>query len=225
MTARRFLPLALLAACASTPEPVPEPPVPERGVHGAAVPPAVGSLWNQDPQSLFGNRRAREVGDILTVIVEIDEEAEIMGELETARTSQRSLGIRSLFGGPEAVAGQLPGGAGLDPAIDLDSAQARSGGGSLRREDRVTLRLAARVIERLPNGDLVIDGHQSVRVNYEERTLRAAGIVRPEDISRSNTVTHDKIAEAQIGYVGRGVIDRSIRPRLGDRLLDALTPF
>ncbi|WP_036766626.1 flagellar basal body L-ring protein FlgH [Parvularcula oceani] len=219
----RLLLLAGLCACASAPEPVEPEPRPNLPYETAV--PAAGSLWNQDPQSLFGNRRARDIGDILTVIVEIDEEAEIGNEVSRNRASNQTFGLRGLFGLPQLAADELPGGATLDPGVDFDRQQAQSGGGNLRREDRVTLRLAARVTDRLPNGDLVIQGHQSVQVNYEERILRAAGIVRPEDISRSNTITHDKIAEAQIGYVGRGAIDRAVRPRVGNRLLDIIVPF
>ena len=212
----------LLAACASKPGPV-EPssePVPyETDV------PATASLWNQAPQSLFGNRRAREVGDILTVIVEIDEEAEIGSQAQRGRQSERSFGVGALFGLPQWAAGRLPGGAGVEEAVELGGGTQTTGGGTLRREDRVTLRLAARVTERLANGDLVVEGRQSVRVGSERRLLHAAGIVRPEDISRANTVTHDKMAEADIGYVGRGALDRTTRPRIGARVLDALTPF
>ena len=211
-----------LAACASRPEAEPgaEAALPYRT--GA---PATASLWNQDPQSLFGNRRARQVGDILTLIVEIDEEAEIGNEVQRGRQTERSFGVGALFGLPQWARGRLPGGAGLEESVDLSGGSRTNGGGTLRREDRVALRLAARVTERLPNGDLVVEGRQSVRVNHERRVLHASGIVRPEDISRANTVTHDKMAEADIGYVGRGALDRAGRPRIGERLLDALTPF
>jgi flagellar L-ring protein precursor FlgH len=213
------LALSLLAACASTPGPeTASEPLPTEQA-------ATASLWNQHPSSLFGNRRARAVGDILTLIVEIDEEAEIGNQVQAGRTSERTMGVAGLFGLPQLAEGKLPGGAGLGDALDVTSGDQRTGGGTLRRQDRMTLRLAARVTERLPNGDLVVEGRQSVRVNREERVLHAAGIVRPEDISRANTVTHDKMAEAEIGYLGRGAIDRSMRPRLGDRILDAVLPF
>ena len=212
----------LLAACASKPGPV-EPET--RSVPYQADTPATASLWNQAPQSLFGNRRAREVGDILTLIVEIDEGAEIGNQVQRNRTSERSFGVGALFGLPQWASGRLPGGAGIEDSVELGGGSRAQGGGTLRREDRVTLRLAARVTERLPNGDLVVEGRQSVRVGAEERRLHASGIVRPEDISRANTITHDKMAEAEIGYVGRGALDRAGRPRLGERVLDMLTPF
>lgn len=212
---------ATLAACASTPD---TPQTPDPTPYRTDIP-ATASLWDTHPQSLFGNRRARQVGDILTLIVEIDEEAEIGNQVQRSRSTERSFGVGALFGLPQWAQGRLPGGAGIDEAVDLGANSSNSGGGTLRREDRVTLRLAARVTERLPNGDLVVEGRQSVQVNREERLLRASGIVRPEDISRANTITHDKMAEADIGYVGRGAIGRSVSPRIGERLLDILTPF
>ncbi|MEM6649160.1 MAG: flagellar basal body L-ring protein FlgH [Pseudomonadota bacterium] len=186
---------------------------------------ATASLWNQAPESLFGNRRARSVGDILTVIVEINEEAEIDNEVDRSRSTSEVFSVRSLFGGSEYAANVLPGGATLEPGVDFNRDRSFSGNGSIRREDRITLRLAAKVVDKLPNGYLVIEGEQSVRVNHDERILRAAGTVRPEDISRSNTIAHDRIADAQIGYVGRGAIDRTIKPRKGNRLLDIIIPF
>ena len=219
----RRLALLALAACASRPDGAPRAaaaPSPPR-----VTPAATASLWHQDPSALFGNRRARTIGDILTVIVEIDDEAEMGRDMSRTRSNNQSFGIGALFGLPGAAAGRLGGDAGIEEAVELSRNQAQAGGGSARREDRVTLRLAARVTGELPNGDLVIDGRQQVRVGYETRLLYATGIVRPEDISRANTVTHDKIAEADIGYVGQGAIDRATRGRLGDRVLDTVIPF
>jgi flagellar L-ring protein precursor FlgH len=214
---------SLLTACATRPAPVTvEAPL------RAAPPPVVaatGSLWNQEPASLFGNRRARAIGDILTVIVEIDDEAELDNEVDRSRQVSETFSLRSLFGAEQALADALPNGAGLDPAIDYERSRDFSGTGSVRREDRITLRLAARVTDLLPNGDMLISGEQIVRVNHDERILRAEGIIRPEDISRANTIAHDKIAEARIGYVGRGAIDRTLRPGWGERVVDIITPF
>ena len=146
------------------------------------------SLWNQDPESLFGNRRARVVGDLLTVLVEINDQAEILNDNQRNRQSERTIEIPAALGLPQWADGALPGGATLSPAVDISSAEQTRGLGQLRRQDRVTLRLAARVKDRLPNGDLVIEGNQSVQVGNDRRQLLVSGIVRPEDISRQNTV-------------------------------------
>ncbi|MEM9422605.1 MAG: flagellar basal body L-ring protein FlgH, partial [Pseudomonadota bacterium] len=218
----------VMQACASTPEQVveDEPSYTGRDMmlteHST---PTSASLWNQAPESLFGNRRARAIGDILTVVVEIDEEAEIDNSVDKSRSNQDNFSVRALFGAPSWAQNTLPGGATLDPGVDFSRDKSVSNSGSIKREDKITLRLAARVVEMLPNGYMVIRGEQRVRVNYEERVLRAEGIIRPEDISRSNTVPHDRIAEAKIGYVGQGEINRTVKPRLGNRVLDAIIPF
>lgn len=187
--------------------------------------PSAASLWNLDPESMFGNRRARAVGDILTVIVEIDETAELDNQVDRSRKTSEKLSVPSMLGLPEYAQNTLPSGATLNPAVDFNRDRQFQGAGSIKRKDRVTLRLAARVVDRLGNGDLVIKGRQEVQVNHETRILHAEGIVRPEDISRSNTIPHDRIAEAHIGYVGRGAIDRTVKPRAGNRLLDLIIPF
>ncbi|MGV6820714.1 MAG: flagellar basal body L-ring protein FlgH [Parvularcula sp.] len=191
----------------------------------AANHPSAASLWNLDPESMFGNRRARAVGDILTVIVEIDETAELDNQVDRSRKTSEKFSAPAMFGLPEYAQNTLPAGATLNPGVDFNRDRQFQGAGSIKRKDRVTLRLAARVIDRLGNGDLVIQGRQEVQVNHETRILHAEGIVRPEDISRSNTIPHDRIAEAHIGYVGRGAIDRTVKPRIGNRLLDIIIPF
>lgn len=218
----------LLAACASSPkvEPVAEPLGPSAQLQPIKAPRGqTASLWNQDPQSLFGNRRARNVGDILTVIVSVDDIAEMQNTLESSRSNTQSLDVNALFGAPEWAANTLPGGASLAPGVDLERAMQLSGDGSVSRQERITLRLAAEVVEQRPNGYLVIHGTQRIRVNHETRDLRLHGIVRPEDITRDNTITHDKIAAADIVYSGRGQMADTARPKIGNRLLDILVPF
>ncbi len=184
-----------------------------------------GSVWNSGPSSLFGDRRARATGDIVTVVIEIDEEAEIKNRTDRSRSSSDDLSIPSLLGVPSLAERVLPGGAGLDPAIQTSSNTSSSGDGSVKREERITLRVAATVIGELPNGHLAISGSQEVRVNYELRELLVAGIIRPEDISRSNIITYDKIADARISYGGRGQISDLQKARYGQQIIDMVSPF
>ncbi len=181
------------------------------------------SLWRSGPTSLFGDRRAQDRGDILTVVIEIDEEASISNATERSRNANEALAIGALLGLPDLVADLT--GVSVDPAADLSSSSQSSGDGSVQRTEEITLRLAATVTNVLPNGHFVIAGSQEVRVNFELRDLRVHGVIRPEDISRSNEITYDKIADARISYGGRGQITDVQQPRYGQQVADIVLPF
>lgn len=183
------------------------------------------SLWSGDQSSLFGDRRAYTRGDILTVLIEIDDEAEISNSSSRSRSSQESLGVPQLLGFPQRQNKRLPDGASLDSAVDIAADSQSEGSGSVRRNERLTLRIAATVVDVLPNGVLSIEGMQEVRVNFELRELLVSGFVRREDITRQNEITYDKIASARISYGGRGHISDVQQPRLGNQVLDAILPF
>jgi flagellar L-ring protein precursor FlgH len=183
------------------------------------------SLWSGDQTSLFGDRRAFTTGDILTVIVEIDDRAEISNSTSRGRSSQESLAIPQLFGFPQRQNKELPEGASLDTAVELDSTSQSEGNGSVRRNEKLTLRIAATVVDVLPNGVLSIEGSQEVRVNFELRELFVSGFVRRGDITRQNEITYDKMASARISYGGRGHISDVQQPRIGQQMLDAVLPF
>lgn len=183
------------------------------------------SLWSGGPGSLFGDRRASQVGDLLTVVVEINDEAEIRNSVQSSRQTEQELGVSALFGLPEIINRNLPDGASLDPAIDLERTRSIAGNGDIRREEEITLRLAARIIDVLPNGHLRLVGRQEIMVNQEVRFLAVSGIIRAQDISRLNVITYDKMAEAEIFYGGRGQISEAVRSRIGNRAFDRLIPF
>lgn len=183
------------------------------------------SLWSGAPNSLLGDRRAGQRGDILTVVIEIDDKAEISNTSERGRSGSENMGITSLLGIPQRVDGQLPLGATLGEAVEIESSSSYEGDGSVRRKEKLTLRIAATVTESLPNGVLRIQGSQEVRVNFEVRDLLVTGFVRPEDISRQNEITYDKIAGARIAYGGRGQITDVQQPRYGQQVADIVLPF
>jgi len=183
------------------------------------------SLWTASRASLFGDRRAMQRGDILTVVIEIDEGAQISNSTGRSRSGSEAMGIPSLFGLPQNVADDLPEGASLDEAVDASSSSSFSGEGSVARNEQLTLRVAATVVERLANGVLRIQGQQEVRVNHELRELLVEGYVRPVDITRQNEITYDKIAGARISYGGRGRLTEVQQPRYGQQILDILLPF
>ena len=183
------------------------------------------SLWSAGQQSLLGDRRAIKKGDILTVVIEIDEKAEISNDTARSRSGSESLGISQLFGLPQRAADQLPPGASLADAVEVDSSSKSNGKGSVKRKEKLTLRVAATIVDVLPNGVLSISGSQELRVNFEMRELLVSGFVRPEDISRQNEITYDKIASARVSYGGRGQITDVQQPRYGQQILDMVLPF
>jgi len=186
---------------------------------------ARSSLWNNGPASLLGDRRAQATGDILTVVIEIDDEAEISNSSQRDRSASENLALPQLLGVPQILKNTLPGDATFSNLADATSSSASAGAGRVQRNEKITLRVAATVIDQLPNGHLVISGTQEVRVNYELRDLRVAGIVRPEDISRRNEITYDKISDARVAYGGRGLISDVQQPRYGQQIADIILPY
>ena len=183
------------------------------------------SLWSASRHALLGDRRAVQRGDILTVVIEIDEKAEISNSTSRSRTGAETMGVPHLLGIPQRIDGILPSGASMDTAVSASSSGSSTGDGTVRRKEKLTLRIAATIMDVLPNGVLSIVGNQEVRVSFEIRELMVSGFVRPEDISRQNEITYDKIASARISYGGRGQITDVQQPRYGQQILDALLPF
>lgn len=183
------------------------------------------ALWVDGKKSFFGDQRARNVGDLLTVVVNIDDEAALSNRTSRARSAQNELGLNGFFGVPGELDDALPGSFEPGAAVDLESASGATGQGSVDRQEEVKLRIAAIVVQELPNGNFVISGRQEVRVNAELREVRIAGIIRPEDIATGNTILYEQIAEARFTYGGRGVISDIQQPRYGQEVLDIILPF
>ena len=187
--------------------------------------PSTASLWTGARGSLLGDRRAMQRGDIMTVVIEIDDRAEISNSTDRSRSASQQAGVPQLFGIPQRISPLLPEGASPGALVDLNSQSTASGDGTVRRNERLTLRVAVTVTDVLPNGVLAIVGQQEVRVNFELRELIVTGYVRPEDITRQNEITYDKIASARISYGGRGQITNMQQPRLGQQILENVMPF
>jgi flagellar L-ring protein precursor FlgH len=181
------------------------------------------SLWRNGSRAFFKDQRASRIGDILTVTVNITDKANIANETQRSRTNKEDSGITDFIAaGTIGAQGRkvLPG-----RILTADSTASSDGKGSVNRQEALQTNVAAVVTQVLPNGNLVVEGKQEVRVNFEVRELIVAGIVRPEDISNINTIRHTQIAEARISYGGRGEISRLQQPRYGQQALDILSPF
>lgn len=183
------------------------------------------SLWATTPTSLLSFGRAKDVGDLLTVIVEMDDQASLQNSLSRSRNSSENLELEALFGLPEWAATVLPGGATLSPAVDIGRGSDMQGSGSINRAERVAFRLASRVVGVEPNGNLVIQGYQQTRISNEVRYLTVSGVIRVQDITRTNTIDYDKIADAQISYISSGLATGPMNRKLLPRVLDTVIPF
>ncbi|MES1990661.1 MAG: flagellar basal body L-ring protein FlgH [Pseudomonadota bacterium] len=183
------------------------------------------SLWRSGSRAFFRDQRAARIGDILTVIINISDSAKVNNATKRARANSESAGAPNFFGLESQLSKVLP--EAVDPAalVDVTSDGSSAGSGSVDRKESVELTVAAVVTQVLPNGNLVIEGRQEVRVNFEVRELLVAGIVRPEDISSINTIQHTQIAEARISYGGRGQLTDVQQPRYGQQLYDVIMPF
>jgi len=198
-------------------------PLPEVTERRRAVDPS--SIWSAGQRSLFGDRRASEPGDILTVVININDSASISNATQRGRTGSQSMGVPQFLGIPQVIDPHLPAGASMANAVSANSATNFAGSGSVARTEQLTLRVASTIIERLPNNVMRIEGSQEVRVNNELRELLVTGYIRPEDISRRNEIPYDRIAGARISYGGRGQISQMQQPGYGQQIADIVLPF
>ncbi|RTM15048.1 MAG: flagellar basal body L-ring protein FlgH [Bradyrhizobiaceae bacterium] len=180
------------------------------------------SLWRNGSRAFFKDQRARQVGDLLTVTVNITDKANLSNETQRSRTNKEDSGITDFIGSQTISQANkiLPG-----RILTADATASSDGKGSVNRTEALQTNVAAVVTQVLPNGNLVVEGKQEIRVNYEIRELVVAGIVRPEDIQSDNTIDSSKIAQARIAYGGRGQIMDVQQPRYGQQVMDVLLPF
>ncbi len=191
----------------------------------APEPMSPNSLWRTGSRGFFRDQRARQIGDVLTVNVKIKDQASLRNETERGRTNSEDMGIDYLFNLDVALANALGSDFDASNAVGLNSSLRNQGRGSTRRNEDIDTNIAAVIVQTLPNGNFVIQGRQEVRVNYEMRELIVAGVVRPEDISPLNTISHEKIAELRVAYGGRGQLTDVQQPRYGSQVLDVILPF
>jgi flagellar L-ring protein FlgH len=179
------------------------------------------SLWRNGSRSFFKDQRAHQIGDLLTVTVNITDQANFANETQRSRSVTEDSGITAFLGsnlltGKTALPGRL---------LTADATANSDGKGSVQRQESLTTNIAAVVTQLLPNGNMVVEGKQEIRVNFEMRELIVAGIVRPEDIQSDNTIDSSKIAQARIAYGGHGQITDVQQPRYGQQVMDVLLPF
>jgi flagellar L-ring protein precursor FlgH len=183
------------------------------------------SLWRQGSRTFLRDQRAAQVGDLVTILVAVADDAQLQNRTQSSRTNTASLALPNLLGLEASTNRILPNSVDPSTLLNTDSSNVGNGQGEVRRNEAINLRVAATVLQNLPNGNLVIAGRQEVRVNNELRELTIQGVLRPQDIASDNTVRHDRLAEARIAYGGRGSLSDVQQQRVGAQILDALLPF
>ena len=180
------------------------------------------SLWRNGSRAFFKDQRAQQIGDILTVMVNITDKANIANETQRSRVTAEDSGITNFFGKSKVpiMNATVP-----TRIFTADSNSSSDGKGSVNRQEALQTNVAAVVTQVLPNGNLVVEGKQEIRVNFEIRELIVGGIVRPEDIQSDNTIDSSKIAQARIAYGGRGQLTDVQQQRYGQQLFDVILPF
>jgi flagellar L-ring protein FlgH len=188
---------------------------------GQPVPSNLNSLWRSGSRAFFKDQRAAQVGDIVTVLVSMNDAANLKNVTSSGRSSAENAAMPNFFG-LEAL---VPPNVNTASLLKANSNNNNAGTGQIQRNEAVTLRLAGVVTQVLPNGNLVIAARQQFMVNSELRDLQVTGVIRPQDIASDNTVLHDRMAEARIAYGGRGQLTDLQRARWGQQMMDILLPW
>lgn len=186
------------------------------------------SLWQPGARAFFRDGRASRVGDILKVIVKINDKLQFNNQTQAKReTGDTTIANNAL--GLEHKIKMIPllPAKSVNPAslIDITSNSDTKGTGTIQRQDIVTTQVAVMVMQMLPNGNMVIEGKQELTMNQDVREVGVRGVIRPQDISADNTIDSTQIAEARITYTGRGQLQQAQQPRWGEQIVDTISPF
>jgi flagellar L-ring protein precursor FlgH len=202
----------------------PQPPA-SLSIPPYGEPASTNSLWRAGSRSFFRDPRASRVGDIITVNISVADTAKLSNSTARSRANSDDASLNNFFGLEGQLNKILPSDGDAANLVKMGSNTSNQGAGTVDRSEAINMTLAAVVTQILPNGNLIIGGHQQVRVNSELRDLQVSGVVRTEDISNANTINLAQIAEARVSYGGRGTVSDVQKPRYGSEIYDTLMPF
>lgn len=216
---------AVLAGCAHTQESTMEESLPQTEIRGQGS--TSGSIWREGLGDAYGDRRARGLGDIVTVNIVEEASASQEAETSTSRNSVLDAALDDVFGLPNdfGIENFLKSGQPFSPSIKGDYKRDFKGSGSTTRKETLVARVSAKVVQVLPGGNLFIQGRREIKVNREKQFIVLEGVIRPDDISPSNTVASTQIADAKIRYTGRGVLSDVQGPGWLARIMDWVWPL
>ncbi len=183
-----------------------------------------GSLWQSTSGGMTEDVKARRRGDIITIVISETASASKQANTGTSRDSSTSAGITNLLGleNKGIMANNF---ADLSKILNATSSSAFKGSGSTSRQENLNATITARVIDVLPNGNLIIEGRRNIKVNDEDQIIVLEGTVRSRDIAQDNTINSIYVADARISYSGRGIISDRQSPGWLMNLLDKIWPF
>lgn len=184
------------------------------------------SLWHDDTSKpMFADKRASSPGDILTILVQEATTAKKDNKTATAKDSAVDASISTFLYGPSAGASAILAKGGTMPALKFDAKNSFSGGGSVDNSQKIVASVAVKVVDVLPNKNLVIEGRRETSFSGERQTVILRGIVRSEDVAANNTVYSYNIADAKVEIDSKGQVDDAQRKGWFTKIWDKLTPF
>ena len=193
---------------------------------GPEGPPVQGnSLWQNGSRAFFKDQRASKVGDVITVDIKFDNKTNIDDKLEVDRTSTQSVPINNLFGYEKYAKKIFPNAVDPKHFTNLGSNTDLKTKGTRERTDAMDIKIAATIIQMLPNGNMVIQGRREMRISGEVRTVELKGIIRREDIAAGNRIKYAKIAEARLSDVSKGEVSDLNTTPWGQEVLNKIMPF
>ncbi|WP_299547617.1 flagellar basal body L-ring protein FlgH [uncultured Helicobacter sp.] len=188
-----------------------------------------GSIFGRGDNLLFSDRRAMQLNDLVTVIINQTAQATSTANKNLNETSNATLtGPGITFGGPSQSIGNFANNLNNITGFGITTGQNTStfqGAGSQNRQEAFTTTIAARIIKVLQNGNYFIEGSREILINGEKQIIHLSGVVRPNDIARDNTIESRFIADAKIMYDTQGELKRNTEKGWGTKLIESVWPF
>ncbi|MBA4373168.1 MAG: hypothetical protein C0402_09950 [Thermodesulfovibrio sp.] len=214
---------AIFSGCATAP---PLPPHPPKYVYKEekAPPVSTNSLWT-DRASLYEDTKARRLNDIVTINVVENITGSGTADTNTSKDTSLDASVTNFFGAPLSMLNAFGAGKAMTPTVAGSMKDTFKGTGSTNRAGKLVGTITAKVAEVMPNGNLVLEARKDITINNEKQTLVLRGMIRTTDIAIDNTISSSKVADAEVFYIGDGVVQDKQSPGWMVKILDKVWPF
>ncbi len=184
------------------------------GMLAAPAPAEDGSLFPLDNNpSLVANTTAIEIGDIVTILI---------NERATASDTAASSTSRKSSSQPDVAAGAIKIFGDVFGNLGIETDNSSSGSGTTTHQGTLTAQISARVIDELPNGNLLIEGRREITINNDSQFIKLTGIIRRKDVTAGNTIQSTLISDARIAYYGKGPTAEKNKPGVLQKVFDII---